>query len=236
MTSFNQQLVSDLRLLVKQERRITREILEKIAVADERRLYAELGYPSLLAWLVDDLKYTKQAAYRRIEGARLLRSVPVTSALVETGQVNVTTLSMLGTAIRQEEKRSKMPLLAEKKRELVAKIEGKSCEEADRVIAVEFPDLVLRPKETLRAVGEHDTKLNVVLNSKQLELLRRVKEVTSHSHFNTSWAELIEVMATEFLRRKDPLQRKLRENVRSSEKKDAVRVAGEVALDSFGPR
>ena len=211
MTLANQNLINDLRALAKHERRITREILEKIATVNERRLYADLGYPSLLAWLVSDLKYTKQAAYRRIEGAKLLSVEPAVKEMVDSGQVNVTTLSMLSSAIRCEEKRTEIRFSLERKKSLIKKIQNKTCEETDRLIATEFPDMKPPVVETLRAIGETETKLTLVLNSKQMQLLKRVKEVTSHSHFNASWADLIEVMASDFLKRKDPMQRNLRE-------------------------
>lgn len=210
MHIFDLKLIEDTRALAQQERHITRRILELIAVIDERRLYADLGYSSLLAWLVEDLHYSRSAAFRRIEGARLIRQVPAAKTMVESGEVNVTTLSMLQSAIRQEERRTAKPLSLQHKQELVLKIQDKSTDETDRVIAREFPELTPRPAEQLRAVGETQSKLTLILSEKQLELLNRVKEVTSHSHFNASWAELIEVLAEDFLNRKDLLRKKAR--------------------------
>jgi hypothetical protein len=68
--------------------------------------------------------------------------------------------------------------------------------------------------ETFRAVGLEESELTIVLNKEQIATLTRAKEVTSHSHFNASTAELIEVMGRFFLQHKDPLKAKLRESTK----------------------
>jgi hypothetical protein len=194
MTQSDRNLITEIRSLAKAERLITRKLLEKIAHVHERRLYADLGYPSLLAWMMGDLHYSKSAAFRRISAARLIQDIPEAKAMVEDGHINVTTLTQLKSAIQQTEKETKTRISLARKTELIAKIKNKFSDETDRVIAIEFPELRLRPVETVRAIGAEATELTVVLNKEQMEILNRVKEVTSHSHFNASVADLIEVM------------------------------------------
>jgi hypothetical protein len=219
MTQNDRNLITEIRSLAKAERLITRKLLEKIALAHERRLYADLGYPSLLAWMMADLHYSKSAAFRRISAARLIQDIPEAKVMVEEGHLNVTTLTQLKSAIHQTEKETKTRISLARKTELISKIKNKSSDETDRVIAVEFPEVRPRPVETVRAVGADESELTVVLNKEQMELLNRVKEVTSHSHFNASTAELIEVMGHFFLRHNDPLKAKIRENTKLALKK-----------------
>jgi hypothetical protein len=66
----NDNLITAVRSLVKEERRITREILDHINEVARRRLYADLGFSSIFDWLVKDLGYSESAAYRRIQAAK----------------------------------------------------------------------------------------------------------------------------------------------------------------------
>jgi 5-methylcytosine-specific restriction endonuclease McrA len=212
VTQNDRNLIIEIRNLAKAERALTSQLLEKIALVHERRLYADLGYPSLLAWMMGDLHYSKSAAFRRISAARLIQDIPQAKVMVEDGQLNVTTMTQLKSAIQQTEKETKTKISLSRKEELISKIKNKSSDETDRVIAIEFPDLRPRPPETIRAVGLEESELTIVLNKEQMAILNRVKEVTSHSHFNASMAELIEVMGRFFLRHNDPLMAKLRES------------------------
>jgi hypothetical protein len=214
VTQKDRNLITEIRSLAKAERAVTCRLLEKIALVHKRRLYADLGYSSLLAWMMGDLHYSKSAAFRRISAARLIQDIPQAKAMLEDGQLNVTTPTQLKSAIQQTEKETKTRISLARKEELISKIKNKSSDETDRVIAIEFP--ALRPclLETVRAVGLEESELKIVLNKEQMAILNRIKEVISHSHFNASMAELIEVMGRFFLQHKDPLKAKLRESTK----------------------
>ncbi len=67
----DQQIEMKLSDSVREERRMTNEILKLINLAEDRKLYLERGYPSLFAWLVGRFSYSEAAANRRIQAARL---------------------------------------------------------------------------------------------------------------------------------------------------------------------
>ena len=48
-------------------------LIEFLAEADSRRLFAERGYSSLLDYVTKCLGYSEGSAYRRINAARLLK-------------------------------------------------------------------------------------------------------------------------------------------------------------------
>jgi predicted xylose isomerase-like sugar epimerase len=58
------------------ERKRDRQIVEYICEIETRRLYAEIGYPNIIEWLVKDLGYSESSAYRRMMAARAIRAVP----------------------------------------------------------------------------------------------------------------------------------------------------------------
>ena len=72
----DQELLKQTQKLVSQERILTAEILNHLAEIQRRRLFADLGYSSLFAYCVSELKYSHAQAQRRIEAMRLLVEIP----------------------------------------------------------------------------------------------------------------------------------------------------------------
>lgn len=100
LTLSNDNLILAVRSLVKEERRITRELLDHIGEVARRRLYADLGFASVFDWLVKDLGYSESAAYRRMQAARILQAVPEVAGKIESGKLALTVLSKVQTLIR----------------------------------------------------------------------------------------------------------------------------------------
>ena len=151
----NEELLTAVRTLVKEERRVTRAILEHINEVERRRLFAELGFSSVFDWLVRDLGYSESAAYRRIQAARVLRAVPEAAAKIESGALALTTLSKVQTLIRADEKRTGTRLSSTEKFEIVASVENCSSRETDRRLAVHFPEAAAaRSSEGVRTVDD----------------------------------------------------------------------------------
>ena len=203
--------------LVRQERRITKEIIRRIAEFEVNHCYAVIGFDSIMSWLVEGHGYSKSAAFRRMEAARLVRSVPEAIEKIADGSVNLTTLSSLNAAIRKEEARTQTKLSTEAKQNLVEAIESKSCIDVQRIIATNFPELDLEQKEFVKPVSATETKFNLIFTEEQVKVLQRLKEVTSHSHFNASWSTLIIAAVEEYLKRHDPLLKKSRKPIDESD-------------------
>lgn len=200
----NHDLLFSLKKLVQEERRLTQEILGKIHEVEKRKLYAELGYPSIYEWLVKDLGYSHGAAYRRLQASRLLATLPETAESLQSGSTNLTTLSQVQSAIRSEEKRRGEKLALQEKKILVEQVKYKSSQETEGLLAQIFPES--KPQQdTIRPLNQNDVRLSVTLTQKQLSKLRRVQELASHSLFNASLGEIIEMLAEQFIRAKDPL-------------------------------
>ncbi|MES2965244.1 MAG: hypothetical protein V4760_15265, partial [Bdellovibrionota bacterium] len=111
------------------------------------------------------------------------------------------------------ELRTKTTIAQARKKELITMIDSQSCEKVDRVIAIEFPNLDLEKKESVKPVNATETKFTLIVSEEDLKTLTRMREVASHAHFNASWSELFVVAAKEYLKRHDPL-------LKTSKKKD----------------
>lgn len=206
----NEELLAAVRTLVKEERRVTRAILEHINEVERRRLFAELGFSSVFDWLVRDLGYSESAAYRRMQAARVLRTVPEAAAKIESGALALTTLSKVQTLIRADEKRTGTRLSSTEKFEIVASVENCSSREADRRLATCFPEVAAaRTSEKVRTVDDDRVQVLVTLTRAQFEKLKRMQELLSHKTPGASTALVLEAAMDVFLERKDPLVRKV---------------------------
>ncbi len=68
------------------ENELTSDLLAHLAELDERRLYVELGFPSLFAYCKESLGLSESSAGRRITAARVGRRFPGVFAAVARGE------------------------------------------------------------------------------------------------------------------------------------------------------
>lgn len=203
----DQEITSRLERLVRTERKITNEILCLVRLADERRVYLELGFSSLFDWMTKGLGYSESAAGRRIASARLIRAVPRIAEKIESGALNLTTLAKTQAAIRAQEKVTGRRLAPMEKADVLARVENKSAAETEKVLVDLFPEsascAVLERKTEL---SNDQVRLAITVDRKTLGDLERVKDLLSHTlPTGAGFSELIAHLAKEFRKRKDPL-------------------------------
>jgi len=98
-------LLSRLKGMVTRERRSTTQLLAHLAVLDGRRLFIAQGYSSLFNYCTRGLHFSEQAAYLRIEAARVVRRFPAVLARVADGSIHLTALSLLRPHLTTENHR-----------------------------------------------------------------------------------------------------------------------------------
>ena len=211
----NAELENELKTASTDERVLTKKIVELIAEALRRRLWAGRGYSSAHRWLAGEFGYSDSSAGRRLDAARLLADVPDVAEKLATGELTLSSLSQLQSAIHQEEKRTGEKITAEAKQDVVKKIEGKTSAEASRTVSTEFPEVSRAPKESLKPAGADGWTLTVGLDSAQKAALDRARELLSHSHPSATWAQIIAHLAIELAKRADPVARAARRTEKS---------------------
>ncbi len=130
-------LLRGLRSLVAQDRTTTAMLVAHLAEVDARRLYADAGYPSMFTWCVAELGLAADAAYRRIQAARVARRFPAVFDRLADGRLNLTAVILLA------------PYLSEANAgELLAAVAGRTRTEIDEWLAHRFPRTDLLPLVT----------------------------------------------------------------------------------------
>jgi 5-methylcytosine-specific restriction endonuclease McrA len=143
-------LLRDLAALVAQDRITTAVLLAHIAEADARRLYLQAGHPSMFAYCVDELRLSEDAAYKRIQAARVARAHPVIFAAVADGRLHLTAVRLLAPC-----------LTPENADELLAAATHRRRPEIEQLPAQRFPPL-RAPAPTVRAIPSEPMRKRVL--------------------------------------------------------------------------
>lgn len=203
----NREIGFELGRLAREERKITNEILALISMAMKRRAFVEHGFPSMFEWMVRGFGYSHAAAYRRIEAARLLDVVPNAAGKLESGELNLTTLSKTQTIIRMQEKTTGQRISRPKKAEIVRMIEKKSARQVEHLLYSIFPEAALSTKqETTEVIDASTTRYCMNLDGEMSKDLERAKEVLSHKFPNATNAEIVGFALKFLLDEIDPLR------------------------------
>jgi len=136
----DKELVAALKKLKGRENQIIAELIRYLSEVDRRKLYLELGYPSLFAYCCKALKYSESAAYRRIAAARVYRENPEVYEKLVGGELTLCAVAELAKVISPKNKV-----------ELFSKVEGKSKQEVQSVVAeYRAPETGSKRQESVR--------------------------------------------------------------------------------------
>lgn len=178
--------------MIREERRLTTEILQMISQASQRHVYLDLGYGSLFDWLTQYYGYSNAAAQRRIEAARLLKSVPEVTTLIQQGRINLSTLSRAQSTLRAQERATSKVISREEKRKIVEALADKSSDEAARILVARFPSAAQQAQRDRRTVvSESLTRHAVNLTRVATANLDRAKSLLSHKLPRATDADII---------------------------------------------
>jgi len=121
-------LLDGLTALIARDRTTTAELLAHIAEVDVRQLYLPVGYPSMHAYCVQELRLSEDVANKRIRVARKAREVPTLFAAIADGRIHLSGVILLASY-----------MTSDNAEELIGAAEGKSKNEIEALIAARHP-------------------------------------------------------------------------------------------------
>ena len=140
MRTYDFGYLSDTALLRKLAVQLARErinmavVLALIAEVDARRLYLPAGFPSMFAYCVSELNLSDDAAYKRIQAARVARRFPALLTALAEGRLHLAGVCLLAPHLTREN--------AE---ELMAAATHKTKCDVEQLLAQRFPRTELLP-------------------------------------------------------------------------------------------
>ena len=185
-------LLKETAKLCEEERKTLSLILHHLREIDRRRLYASLKYPSLFEYIVKELGYSEDQAFRRISAMRLLKEIPEIEEKINSGTLSLTNLGLAHSFFNKEKQFSQKEFNKEDKIEFLKKLENQSKRDAEKiVISLSSNPIQFRP-ERERVVSEEMVEINFLAKNNLREKIHKLKGLLAHKSPNLSTADLME--------------------------------------------
>jgi hypothetical protein len=118
-----------LKSLVKNERLNTIEILKLLVLLYKSKDFCELGYGTLFSYVEIELGYSSDAAYRRINAAKILFKFPELEKEIEAGAITLSHLTKISPLLKNNSSLN-----------FILSFKNKSNHETDRILKSRNPD------------------------------------------------------------------------------------------------
>lgn len=199
-------LLAQTETLVQKERDVLTEILRHLNEIQRRRLYSDLGLPSLFAYCTQVLKYSESQTQRRIDAMRLIQEIPEVEEKISSGEISLTNLAQAQTFFRREEKVA--PLNSQEKLGVILELENKSSRDGEKILLSKSLMPTQTVVEKFRQVTAEMTEIKFGADEKLLAKMKKVKGLLAHKNGNLNVAELFDELCEIALNKLDPSRNK----------------------------
>src|ERR1700678_1776080 len=100
----DENLISNVKRLVTEERKLTAELLRYLCEVQRRRLFAVYGFPSLFMFCVKYLGYTESQTQRRLEAMRAMAQIPEIEEKIKGGALSLTAVAQAQSYFKSQER------------------------------------------------------------------------------------------------------------------------------------
>lgn len=165
---------------IQEEKRVGAEVLKHLLEVHRRKLYCELGYPSLFKMLTQYYKLSEAQANVRVRAVDLMARNSQVEKKISEGKLGTTQAAIISQGLNQLKQ-----LGGELKNlnQLLDKVEGKSCRQTENIIEEELK--LPRKKSKLIKINEFT--------------LEKIEKLKAH-YGDLDEAELFDILCAEKLR------------------------------------
>ena len=195
----DQDLIASTRSVLQTARDAEVNVLRHFREIEERKLWVNSG--SLYKFLVRTFNLAEDQVYPRLSAMRLMRSVPEVEEKLEGGELSITNALKAQQVFRAESKTRQVPL--EEKREVLARLEHASTREADKLLAVKYPDSKKLP-ERIKPVEENRNLLQFYVDNETLRQIEELKARFSHQMPSGRMEDLLKILIAQANRERHP--------------------------------
>jgi len=200
----------DQRLLfwIKKEKEALGAVLLHIAEVERRRLYLQMAFPSMFAYLTERMGYEGGSAQRRLDAARLSLEVPNLLESLDRGEVTLSQVSLLQKSLRACSKKTSR----EQKTQFIEDLKHKSVKET-QVLVAQTLEIEIKQSPKVQHQRDESVRFEVTLSKEQWQKLQRMRELLSTALPHGSWGEVLEYVADKVIAQKSTPKKSLRAQV-----------------------
>ena len=201
----NEMLIKILDKCVELESANEAEIIDFIREVMARRLYLEFGAESMFDFLTRaHSHYAPVVAQRKLDAARVIQAFPQVKDLITSGELNLTQLGMLASALRQK------PASQSLQREILEAMRGQTVR-STQALPNEKLELQIKEHTKVRVQRDGSVRAEITFSKEEWESITRAKEIISHSVPSSELNEVIGYCARFTVARKDPMSTSMKE-------------------------
>lgn len=197
------ELVNSMRKHVNNERASLNFIYQHINEVYRRGWHLDSAYGDMKSYLVKFWNYSERDAYRKIDGARLLRDVPALTNEIQNGNLNADVIGEISRAIKEKERTSGEVISAAQKTELVQMVSGKTAMETQRELAQAL-DIEIKTFEKKRVQKDQYVRLELGVSAEIYAKLMTCRNHASHKiqqeHLPHNLESLLKVLAEYYIK------------------------------------
>lgn len=196
-----------IKTLAQKERYVLCEILWTIKELDCRRIYLELGFPSLFEYLTKSVGYSAGSAQRRIDAARLLNELPEIAPRIQSGEITLSQVSLLQKASREVVRTQSIVVSAQDKKTLLEQMAHLNQADSQLEVAAFF-DLPIRQDTLLKTQADESVRVELTLSKELHEKIQRAQELLSHSLASADLVCFLEFVSERIIKQKTTIRGK----------------------------
>lgn len=204
----DQELLTDVKALREKEKLVVADLLKYLAEIDSRKLYLARGFSSLFVFCTDELGYSKDEAYIRIQAARLTLVLPEVEEQIRDGSLTLSAAAKVQSAFRKENQgRKKLgseKLNLEEKREVIKAVQQQSQVQVERVLAGFFPEA---PIEKTKPLSAELTQIQFAVSNEEMAKFAEIKALMAHKNYDGRWDVFFSQIADLALKQLQPKKR-----------------------------
>jgi hypothetical protein len=215
------ELVASFRdVIVEAQERLVFE-LDHFIELDRRKLFA--SHSSLWAYVVHEYGMEEWEADRKIRASRLMKRYPEVRRLLELGKIHLSLLELVQGYVHREK-------LGEREfGELLELVQGLSLRAAKRELASRYPESAELHKDSVRPFDEKHSIVRFIADEALLEKIEEIRGLLAHSHPRATLSEIVNYLATDFLKRNHPVEKAKRAEQRAKRVEEKSKRAEEKA-------
>lgn len=174
------------------------EMIDFIREVMHRHLWLKYGATSMFDFMTRaHYHYAPAVAQRKIDAARLMQLFPEVKDLIISGEVNLTQIGMLASALRQKATPIKF------QQQILEAIRGQTIKNT-QVILNEMLEIEVKQRPKIRVQRDGSVRVELTFSKDQWEEIEKTKDVVSHSVPTGELTEVLTYCASFTRSKKDP--------------------------------
>ncbi len=190
----DQQLAMDIKNICQEERALLTQVLYHLKEIESRKLYSIFGYSSLFDYACQELKYSSDQAYRRIQAMRLLKDIPEVASKIDSGELSLSNITQAQKYFKDTKIFNKESMNKSEKITVLKNLMNKSVREGQKELLKLSPKTPL-PLDTKKQVTPNHTYVGFTMSEELEKKLDDIKSLLGPKAYDLNMSDLINVMA-----------------------------------------